>query len=106
MKRIACLVLVLSLFSSTAEAGNEAMCSGATDLVRQLAELGDIKPKEKDWSQVYVSLRWYGYEFEQKKNVATIIAKCLAPSGATYFYDSKSGKEVARLTNFGGFKVN
>lgn len=102
MRKYLCIVVLILMFAQLAKAD----CSGVPGLIGDLASTGLLKRRGDDWSQVYVSRDWYRMEFERKKSVAVAIAKCMAPNGAVYFYDVRSGKEVARFTNFGGFKAS
>lgn len=107
MKKLLIVGLVaLVVVPDAGATDTDEYCRNTRPLVEKLVAIGDLKPKSADWREVYVSSGWYRYDFEAKQNIAKSIGKCLAPSGAAYFYDIKSGKEVARLTNFGGFKVN
>ena len=102
----ATLSTIGSASSALAADPSSPFCQQTLPNLAQLEQLGDLKKKEADGTQYFVSGDWYRYDFEIKKSVSTIISKCVSSTSAVYYYDKKSGKEVARHTPFGGFKVN
>ncbi len=104
----AIFLVLLSSAHAFADSNAEKKATLCRDIIQSIETLKDgglIMKHDKDWNKMSVSKEWYRTPLDAKKNLLKATTSCLSKGGILSVTDGFSGKEVAAVGPFVGYKV-